>query len=649
MDHLGDEKNKQGVLSRGNSVENSECPTENLANLEENSEYPPQNSATGEEDLEGAEKLILKWDMASSESARQSMIFEGREEEAEDYLRMVDEVQKLMDSVSLSQDSVHKAQNLLQMAMVRLEEEFRNILEVHSEPLDPELVFNPASMRSSISRTSSEGFMYRESNSSDDDETEEEEEEVAASHPLTEGICEMDLIPQDVIPDLHRIAERMVSAGYVRECMQVYGSIRKSIVDDSLLRLGIEKLSIGDVQRLDWNILEGKIKKWIKAAKVCIRMLFASEKRLCEQIFEGISPVGETCFAELAKSATLQLFNFSEAIAISRRSPEKLFKILDLYECLSELLPDIEVIFSDEMCSHVKTQASEILTRLGEAARGIFTEFENAIQKETSKAAIPGGTVHPITRYVMNYINLVSDYKETLIKLIVNKPSQTSKFLPEGLMDSVEEYAAACDSCNRSLLSLHLIWVTVILQHNLEGKSKLYKDVSLSHLFMMNNVHYMVRKVKASDLRDLIGDGWLRKHSGKVKQCAITYQRATWIKVLSCLRDEGIHVSGSFSSGVSKTALKERFKSFNATFEEVHRCQATWIVPDAQLREELRISIEEKLLPAYRSFLGRFKNYLESERHSEMYIKYSPENLENAILDFFEGSPVSVHVRRGSH
>ncbi|KAH9305991.1 hypothetical protein KI387_010395, partial [Taxus chinensis] len=172
------------------------------------------------------------------------------------------------------------------------------------------------------------------------------------------------------------------------------------------------------------------------------------------------------------------------------------------------------------------------------------------------------------------------------MKLIVNKPSQTSKFLPEGLMDSIEEYTKVFDSGNRSLLSLHLIWVTVILQHNLEGKSKLYKDVSLSHLFMMNNLHYIVQKVKNSDLRALMGDDWLRKHSGKVRQHATNYQRATWIKVLSCLRDEGIHVSGSFSSGVSKSALKERFKSFNAAFEDVHRSQAAWIIPDPQLREE---------------------------------------------------------------
>jgi len=91
--------------------------------------------------------------------------------------------------------------------------------------------------------------------------------------------------------------------------------------------------------------LEVKIKKWIRAVKVCIRLLFASEKHRCEQVFDWLDPVGETCFSELAKSATMQLFNFSEAIAISRRSPEKLFKTFDLYETLSELLPDIETVF----------------------------------------------------------------------------------------------------------------------------------------------------------------------------------------------------------------------------------------------------------------------------------------------------------------
>ncbi|KAK8931176.1 hypothetical protein KSP39_PZI016180 [Platanthera zijinensis] len=77
------------------------------------------------------------------------------------------------------------------------------------------------------------------------------------------------------------------------------------------------------------------------------------------------------------------------------------------------------------------------------------------------------------------------------------------------------------------------------------------------------------------------------------------------MKILNFLRDEGLHVGGSFSSSsVLKSTLRDRFKSFNGGFEEVHRAQATWLVPDPRLREVLRISISAKLLPAYRAFLG---------------------------------------------
>ncbi|PKI41664.1 hypothetical protein CRG98_037971 [Punica granatum] len=304
---------------------------------------------------------------------------------------------------------------------------------------------------------------------------------------------------------------------------------------------------------------------------------------------------------ETIKGPAIQLFNFAEAISISRRSPEKLFKILDLHDALMDLMPDIDSVFQMKTAESIRVQAAEILSRLGEAARGILSEFENAVLREPSRVPVPGGTIHPLTRYVMNYISLISDYKQTMNDLIVSKPSAGSR------------------------------------------------DTSLAHLFMMNNVHYIVQKVKGSpELREMIGDDYLKKLTGKFRQAATSYQRATWVRVLYCLRDEGLHVSGGFSSGVSKNALRERFKAFNAMFEEVHRTQATWLIPDNQLREELRISISEKLIPAYRSFLGRFRSHIESGKHPENYIKYTVEDLETAVLDFFEGYPVSPHLRRRS-
>ncbi|KAI4355411.1 hypothetical protein L6164_004187 [Bauhinia variegata] len=614
---------------------------------------PPENAGLA---FETAEKIILRWDSTASEEAREKMIFEGDRHEVDRYLQAVDEILRSVSSTSIYDDQ-NKVNSAIEIAMARLEDEFRNILIAHTNPIETDSLTDPSS---SVRSASVAGVAEEE----DDADGEEEDDaslrkgdellrfdsgasSATASYRSTNCIREIDLLPSDSIYDLRSIAERMISSGYLRECIQVYGSVRKSAVDASFRRLGIEKLSIGDVQRLEWEQLETKIRRWIRAAKVCIRTLFASEKKLCEQIFDGLgTAIDDACFMETVKGPAIQLFNFSDAISISRRSPEKLFKILDLHDALMDLIPDIDTVFDSKSSESIRIQAAEILSRLAEAARGILSEFENAVLREPSKVPVPGGTIHPLTRYVMNYISLISDYKQTLNELIVSKPSTGSRYSGDPSIPDMD----FTELEGKTPLAIHLIWITVILQFNLEGKSKPYKDASLAHLFMMNNVHYIVQKVKGSpELREMIGDDYLKKLTGKFRQAATSYQRATWVRVLYCLRDEGLHVSGGFSSGVSKSALRERFKSFNAMFEEVHRTQATWLIPDSQLREELRISISEKLIPAYRSFLGRFRSHIESGRHPENYIKYSVEDLETAVLDFFEGYPVSQHLRRRSH
>ncbi|KAM6601726.1 hypothetical protein CsatA_021335 [Cannabis sativa] len=615
---------------------------------------PPEDANLG---LDEAEEIILRWDSTASEEAREKMIFEGNRDEVDRYLLAVDQIQRSISSVSISDDQA-KVNSAIQIAMARLEDEFRNILLIHTSPIETDTLTDPSSsIHSSVGAASSSvgvgdgdgGVDYEDDgdeDKDDDDLLRRGDSSNSVSYRSTSSIREIDLIPSDAVIDLRSIAERMISAGYLRECIQVYGSVRKSTVDSSFRRLGIEKLSIGDIQRLEWDQLETKIRRWIRAAKVCIRIVFASEKKLCEEIFDGVgTAIDDACFMETVKGPAIQLFNFAEAISISRRSPEKLFKILDLHDALMDLIPDIDVVFESKSSESIRIQAAEILSRLAEAARGILSEFENAVLREPSRVPVPGGTIHPLTRYVMNYISLISDYKQTLNELIVSKPSTGSRYSGDPTTPDME----FAELEGKTPLALHLIWIIVILQFNLDGKSKHYKDASLVHLFMMNNVHYIVQKVKGSpELREMIGDDYLRKLTGKFRLSATNYQRATWVRVLYCLRDEGLHVSGSFSSGVSKSALRERFKTFNAMLEDVHRTQATWLIPDSQLREELRISISEKLIPAYRSFLGRFRNHIESGKHPENYIKYSVEDLENAVLDFFEGYPISQHLRRRS-
>ncbi|CAN0905978.1 Exocyst complex component EXO70A1 [Linum grandiflorum] len=414
----------------------------------------------------------------------------------------------------------------------------------------------------------------------------------------------------------------MIRCGYEKECVQVYCNVRREALDECLAILGVEKLSIEEVQRIEWKSLDEKMKKWVQAVKIGVRVLLTGERRLCDHIF-GISDAAkDICFNENAKGCVMQLLNFGEAVSIGRRSSEKLFRILDMYDVLRDVIPELEMMVTDELLCG---EAKGVLSGLEEAAKGTFSEFESAVQSENSKKPMLSGEIHPLTRYVMNYLKLVVDYSHTLNSLLEKDEKD-------------EEGSGPISRRVSALLST--------LELNLEAKSKLYEDGAMHYIFLMNNILYIVQKIKDSELIKLVGDQWVRKRRGQIRQYATSYLRAAWSRTLSCLKDEGI---GGSSGNASRVALKERFKNFNGCIEEIYRVQTGWKVPDSQLREELRISISEKVIPAYRAFVGRFGSQLESGKHSGKYIKFTPEELENYLPDLFEGTPLVIHhVRRKS-
>ncbi|BFG32319.1 hypothetical protein CerSpe_185930 [Prunus speciosa] len=591
-----------------------------------------EDSKAENDRFEAAEKVIFRWE-SNSEAHRNSVPWEESPDESGEYLSAVDEILTLMEGLSVRSDNelVDRAENALQIAMTRLEDEFRHILIRNTVPLDLERLYGSI-RRVSLSFASNDGEIYEEFESFG-----EEDRDAGRFHERggSLGDTDVDLIHPDAVVELKEIAERMIRSGYEKECIQVYSSVRRDALDECLVILGVEKLSIEEVQKIEWKSLDEKMKKWIQAVKIGVRVLLTGEKRLCDQIFEGTDETREICFNETAKGCIMQLLSFGQAVAIGRRSPEKLFRILDMYDAMADVLPDLQQMVTDE---YVVIEARGVLDELGDAAKGTFAEFENAVQSEASKKPMLSGEIHPLTRYVMNYVRLLVDYSHTLNSLLDTGEEELQRL--QGLPNDDLGIESMSPIGHRLLLLISN------LESNLEEKSRVYDDGAMQCVFLMNNILYVVQKVKDSEIRKLLGDQWVRKRRGQVRQYATGYLRAAWSKALSCLKDEGI---GGSTSNASKMALKERFKNFNANFEEIYRIQTAWKVPDAQLREELRISISEKVIPAYRSFMGRFGSQLESGRHAGKYIKYTADDLEGYVLDLFEGTPgVLHHLRRKS-
>lgn len=574
------------------------------------------------ENLDIAESIITKWSVEerSSNFCKLSSLFTDRRE-AKDYLRSVKDLQAAMhffvsDGSSSSSQQLVRAQNLMQNAMKRLEREFYKILSSNRSNLDPESV----SSRSSRASASISDF--------EDDCS--EEDDIHVVHEVVAG----DSASEVAMADLKAIADTMISSGYGKECVKIYKLVRKSILDESLYYLGVEKLSLSQIQKLDWDVVDVKIKSWLNAVKVAVKTLFLGERILCDVVFSASPKISESCFAEIARENAVTLFGFPEHVAKYKKlTPEKLFRVLDLYDSISELWPETESIFSSDSVSAVRSQAVNSLIRLGEPVRAMLSEFEAAIQKDGSKTPVQGGGVHPLTRYVMNYVVFLCDYSGSLSDVLADSALNRQSPLPESYFSSPTPY-----DCCTSALSVRLAWLILVLLCKLDGKVEQYKDVALSYLFLANNLNYVVSKVCSSSLKLLLGDEWIESHEAKVKQYVANYERMGWSKVMSSLPE------ADPAAEIPPQEARECFRSFNSSFEEAYRKQASWVVPDPKLRDEIKVSLAKKLVPAYTSFYEEYRWLFGREAGVEPVVRYAPDDLGNYLSDLFYGTGAAGSV-----
>ncbi|KAG2323986.1 hypothetical protein Bca52824_006714 [Brassica carinata] len=224
------------------------------------------------------------------------------------------------DSAKLSQ-----AHDLMQTAMKYLEKEFYRGLKSNRRFLDPESISN----------------------------------------------CSFDeKVDVDAIEDLKMIASCMISSGYEKDCVKIYKKLRRKIVVEALSRLGFEKLTSAQMQKLEWEILEKKIKGWVRLARVAFVTLFNGERILCDRIFSTFSSsssvsIAESTFVEITLQSALKLFVFPITVAKCKKTAEKIFPTLDVYQTILHVAPKIDQIFSYESTASVRSQAAESLESSG--------------------------------------------------------------------------------------------------------------------------------------------------------------------------------------------------------------------------------------------------------------------------------------------
>ncbi|KAK9078602.1 hypothetical protein SSX86_002659 [Deinandra increscens subsp. villosa] len=577
--------------------------------------------------LELAEPIIVKWDPESSTYANVTSLFYENRGEALAFIKLVNKLHKAMHALvaeNSNSELLIRAQHLMQIAMKRLEKEFYQILSLNRAQLDPESVSTRSSrtsVRSSIS-----------------DFVDESDDEIRVAGEL---ISEVEDDAEGVMMDLKLIADCMISSGYAKECVKIYKIIRKSIVDEGIYKLGVEKMKPSHVHKLDWEVLDLKIQNWLEAVKIAVKTLFNGERILCDHVFSSSDSIRESCYSEITKEGASILFGFPENVAKnSRKSPERIFRTLDMYTAIADRWPEIVSIFSFQSTSSVVTQSLNSLIKLGESVRLDLTEFETLLSKQSIKSIVAGAGagagVYKLTIDTMNYLSILGDYG-VLADILLDghpPPEKSPSPMPETFFDKSK---SSTDGSPSPAVSLRIAWLIFLLVSKLEEKVKHFKDVSQAYLFHANNLQHILSKVRSSNLRYLLGDDWISKRESEVKKLAVSYEQVAWGHVIDAVPKNPKIVT-------TREEARDCFKRINTFFEETHRKQLSVVIPNGKLRDEIKLSIARKLLPAYREFYIAHRVEMGKERKFAGVVKYSPEDMGNALSDLFFGSGKRVDV-----
>ncbi|XP_022962727.1 exocyst complex component EXO70H1-like isoform X1 [Cucurbita moschata] len=484
--------------------------------------------------LQSAAEIITKWSIESLAYAEVTSMFNQSKEEGLRFIRCVNELQKVM--YLLASEKLEYSQSLMQIAMKRLQVEFYRILSVKREPLDVE---------SSLDRV--------------------------------------------LVADLRAIAECMISSGYTKECAEIYGNVRKSVVDEAIYRLGIVKIS-SQIRKMDSEAVDFRIKKWLESVNAAITTIFNAERELCDFVFAISESVSESCFTKACKDGAMLLFAFPEVILKSKKSQKNVFYLLDMFTAIIENWQRIESIFSFESTEVIRSQAIASLSVLTGSISTMLSDYESFVQNDSSNSLSVDGGIHTLALQSMDCLSLLAEYREILNIIFSWWPPPWKSSLPADSCSNTPD----SDGSPVSSVSSYMERIIFILLCKLDSKARQCDDISLSYLFLANNIRFIVWQVQSSKLHHLLGDEWIAKHKAKGKQYIDNYERLAWGKVISTLPENPM-------AALTTAEVAEVYDNFSSSFKEAYQKQRSSIIPDPKLRFEI-LAIAKSWLPMYREF-----------------------------------------------
>lgn len=499
------------------------------------------------------------------------------------------------------------------------------------------------------------------------------------------------LLPTPVLQTLQGIVEMLAFNDNFEDCLQVYEAERGYQLKESLQTLQSDSYlcyqTTDAINLIEWASLEEQLGTWAQHLEVFVSVLLSSEYTLCKKIFSQVRPDGtkhwKDGFGRMVMQVGLALFiKFGEAFTKSHMEPQKLFKLLDMFDCLENLKPKFEEMFDGGgmVCRDIHRRIWSLNRGVVEGVAQVLKQMKYRVEKEeggkeTLEKSIgmsKGGAVLKLVSYTVNYLKyMLSEWYKPLISKALEAEQSLNKERYEENTDASTFGAGDNDEekpQQQQLLYTAVLGIMQALDKTLAATAQRLLGVrAYAGFFLMNNYSYIYTRCLKSDVGTLLGEDWLQKQLDKMELCAMQYKQEAWGHLIALINCEGL--SSSFNSmvnsgsSVGRELIRQRAKAFQASLHNLVASHSAWFIPNEDLRKRICHDVLQSVIPAYRSFLETYSHFL-SPNHLQVtsnganrldeaivsngpqttslmqldntIIKYTPEIVERMLTSIFE-------------
>ncbi|CAM0136207.1 exocyst complex component exo70 [Umbelopsis sp. WA50703] len=321
---------------------------------------------------------------------------------------------------------------------------------------------------------------------------------------------------------------------------------------------------------------------------------------------------------------------------IRRSSYQDVFMILDILERYeSECNSVLEKILPRKEMDTIL----ELMTALrGTALRSIYDFMEDV--KGRKDPANPNlsndGTVHELTSNTLSHLKRLwgwNDIVEPVLLILGNDGWNT----PVTAVAEQQPLSLKSTPEGRSLLKSFFVDVLDQLNNTLQAKSKSYRKPALAVIFLLNNYNHVLRQIRSPPLNAIFDEGREARFGKLVRRQMDAYQE-TWKPCIENLMDVTYVRGGAIKQTLGnneKQQIKDKFRTFNLSFEDIWRTQKTYAIPDSELRFAIIRDVKNVLLPMYSRFIEKYQG-TDFTKNTAKYIRWDKDQLDRMLNQLFE-------------